>query len=46
METSTPTKALVLTASERRFVMEMNLLKRMSLKELLLLERFRMPIGV
>lgn len=43
METTTTKKRL--TASERRFAMEMALLAKMTLGELLTLERFRMPIG-
>jgi hypothetical protein len=43
MET-TNTKRL--TASERRFVYEMKVIMRMTLRELLLVEKTRMPIGV
>lgn len=35
-----------LTAAERRFAREMAVLMNMSLTELLLVERFRMPIGI
>jgi hypothetical protein len=44
METITTKKKL--TASERRFAMEMALLAKMTLGELLTVEHFRMPVGV
>jgi len=45
METRQNTKKR-LTASEKRFVQEMEVLCRMSLSELLYVEKARMPIGV
>jgi len=35
-----------LTAAERRFAREMAVLMNMSLTELLLVERLRMPVGI
>lgn len=45
METSGNTKQR-LTASERRFAKEMELLVKMSLSDLMKVEKARMPIGI
>lgn len=43
---SPKSQRLNLTASERRFVREMELIKRLPLSALIELERFRAPVGI
>jgi hypothetical protein len=40
------THQIRLTASERRFAAEMEIIKRMTLSQLLSLEKSRMPVGI